>query len=90
MTIYAPTPDYEATVGATAKRLRGNPGAMRGVPSKAAKALLTLASMERQPRRLAATQVAGHRPIRCETLLPRFARPDGRIRQALQRVPLVW
>jgi NAD(P)-dependent dehydrogenase (short-subunit alcohol dehydrogenase family) len=52
MHIHAPSPDYEATVGATNKRLRGNPGASRGVPEKAAKALLELASMDRQPRRL--------------------------------------
>jgi NAD(P)-dependent dehydrogenase (short-subunit alcohol dehydrogenase family) len=52
MTILPCSPDYEATVGATTARLRGNPGAARGVPEKAAKALLALASMERQPRRL--------------------------------------
>ncbi|WP_224369429.1 oxidoreductase [Hyalangium versicolor] len=52
MKIYESQPDYEATVGATNKRLRGNPGAARGVPEKAAKALLELASMEKQPRRL--------------------------------------
>ena len=44
--------DYEATVGETNRRLRGNPGAARGVPAKAAKVLLELASMEKQPRRL--------------------------------------
>lgn len=52
MRIYPSKPDYEATVGETNKRLRGNPGAARGVPAKAAKALLELASMKKQPRRL--------------------------------------
>jgi NAD(P)-dependent dehydrogenase (short-subunit alcohol dehydrogenase family) len=52
MKIYPPSPGYEGTVGATAKRLRGDPGASHGVPAKAAKALLALASMEKQPRRL--------------------------------------
>jgi NAD(P)-dependent dehydrogenase (short-subunit alcohol dehydrogenase family) len=52
MTIYPSKPDYEATVGQTAKRLRGDAGSARGVPEKAAKALLTLASMPKQPRRL--------------------------------------
>lgn len=52
MTVHEAKPDYEATVGATNKRLRGNPGAARGVPAKAAKVLLELASMEKQPRRL--------------------------------------
>jgi NAD(P)-dependent dehydrogenase (short-subunit alcohol dehydrogenase family) len=52
MKIYAPTPDYEPTVGATNQRLRGSAGAARGVPAKAAKVLLELASMEKQPRRL--------------------------------------
>jgi NAD(P)-dependent dehydrogenase (short-subunit alcohol dehydrogenase family) len=52
MKIYPSQPDYEATVGATNKRLRGNPAAARGVPAKAAKVLLQLASMDRQPRRL--------------------------------------
>ncbi len=52
MKIYPQQPDYEGAVGDVAKRLRGNPGAARGVPAKAAKALLTLASMEKQPRRL--------------------------------------
>jgi NAD(P)-dependent dehydrogenase (short-subunit alcohol dehydrogenase family) len=52
MKVHPSKPDYEATVGETAKRLRGNPGAARGVPEKAAKALLTLASMPKQPRRL--------------------------------------
>ena len=52
MKIHPAQPDYEATVGATSKRLRGNPGAARGVPEKAARALLQLASMEKQPRRL--------------------------------------
>ncbi|APR78259.1 Short-chain dehydrogenase/reductase SDR [Minicystis rosea] len=52
MTIHASKPDYQATVGATNERLRNNPGAARGVPAKAAKVLLALASMEKQPRRL--------------------------------------
>jgi NAD(P)-dependent dehydrogenase (short-subunit alcohol dehydrogenase family) len=52
MKIYQSKPDYEATVGATARRLRGNPGAARGVPEKAATVLLQLASMEAPPRRL--------------------------------------
>jgi NAD(P)-dependent dehydrogenase (short-subunit alcohol dehydrogenase family) len=52
MKIYPVAPDYEATVGETNRRLRGNPGAARGVPAKAATALLELASMEKQPRRL--------------------------------------
>ncbi|HVJ89414.1 MAG TPA: SDR family NAD(P)-dependent oxidoreductase [Labilithrix sp.] len=52
MKMYTSQPDYEATVGATNKRIRGNPGASRGVPEKAAKVLLALASMEKQPRRL--------------------------------------
>jgi NAD(P)-dependent dehydrogenase (short-subunit alcohol dehydrogenase family) len=52
MNVHPSKPDYEATVGETAKRLRGNPGTARGVPEKAAKALLTLASMPKQPRRL--------------------------------------
>ena len=52
MKVYASSPDYEASVGATNKRFRGNPGTSRGVPEKAAKALLALASMEKQPRRL--------------------------------------
>ena len=52
MKILPSKPDYEATVGATVKRLRGDPGAARGVPEKAAQALLALASMPQQPRRL--------------------------------------
>jgi hypothetical protein len=52
MQMHAPSPDYEATVGATNQRLRGNPSAARGVPAKAAKVLLELASMQKQPRRL--------------------------------------
>jgi NAD(P)-dependent dehydrogenase (short-subunit alcohol dehydrogenase family) len=52
MKILPSKPDYEATVGETAKRLRGDPGAARGVPEKAAQALLALASMPKQPRRL--------------------------------------
>jgi NAD(P)-dependent dehydrogenase (short-subunit alcohol dehydrogenase family) len=52
MKVYPSQPDYEATVGATNRRLRGNPGAARGVPAKAAKVLLEVAAMERQPRRL--------------------------------------
>ena len=52
MKVYPSRPDYEATVGATNRRLRGNPAAARGEPAKAAKALLQLASMEQQPRRL--------------------------------------
>lgn len=49
---YQAQPDYQATVGETTRRLRGNPGAARGVPAKAAKVLLELASMQKQPRRL--------------------------------------
>lgn len=52
MTIHETKPDYRGTVGATNERLRGNPAAARGVPAKAARALLELASMEKQPRRL--------------------------------------
>jgi NAD(P)-dependent dehydrogenase (short-subunit alcohol dehydrogenase family) len=52
MTVHTAKPDYEATVGATNKRLRGNPGAARGVPEKAARVLLELAAMQKQPRRL--------------------------------------
>jgi NAD(P)-dependent dehydrogenase (short-subunit alcohol dehydrogenase family) len=52
MKIYDIKPDYEATVGATSARLRGKPGAARGVPAKAAQVLLDLASMPKQPRRL--------------------------------------
>jgi hypothetical protein len=52
MKVYPTSPDYEDSVGATNRRLRGNPGAARGVPAKAAQALLQLASMEKQPRRL--------------------------------------
>ena len=52
MTAYEAKPDYQATVGAANKHLRGNPGASRGVPAKAAKVLLELASMAKQPRRL--------------------------------------
>ncbi|MEI9936227.1 MAG: SDR family NAD(P)-dependent oxidoreductase [Pseudomonadota bacterium] len=52
MKIYPVRADYEASVGATNRRLRGNPDAARGVPAKAAKVLRELASMERQPRRL--------------------------------------
>jgi NAD(P)-dependent dehydrogenase (short-subunit alcohol dehydrogenase family) len=52
MKILPSKPDYEATVGETAKRLRGDPGAARGVPEKAAQALLALTSMPKQPRRL--------------------------------------
>ncbi|NVB77373.1 MAG: SDR family NAD(P)-dependent oxidoreductase [Kofleriaceae bacterium] len=52
MTVRAVQPDYEATVGATNRRLRGNPAASRGVPAKAAKVLLEVAAMEKQPRRL--------------------------------------
>jgi NAD(P)-dependent dehydrogenase (short-subunit alcohol dehydrogenase family) len=52
MKIYTPKPDYQATVGATNDRLRGNPSAARGVPAKAAQVLLQLATMEKQPRRL--------------------------------------
>jgi len=52
MKIYPAQPDYAATVGATNKLLRGNSSAARGRPEKAAKVLLTLAAMEKQPRRL--------------------------------------
>ena len=52
MKIYPTQADYEATVGATNRRLRGNSDAARGVPAKAAKVLRQLAAMERQPRRL--------------------------------------
>ena len=52
MTVHPAKPDYEAAVGATNKRLRGNPNAARGVPEKAARVLLALAAMEQQPRRL--------------------------------------
>jgi NAD(P)-dependent dehydrogenase (short-subunit alcohol dehydrogenase family) len=52
MKVYPTKPDYEATVGATNQRLRGNPAAARGVPAKAANVLLELASMKKQPRRL--------------------------------------
>jgi NAD(P)-dependent dehydrogenase (short-subunit alcohol dehydrogenase family) len=52
MTVHASKPDYEATVGATNRRLRGNPEAARGVPAKAAQVLLEVASMQQQPRRL--------------------------------------
>ena len=52
MQVHAARPDYAATVGATNARLRGNPEAARGVATKAAKALLELASMNPQPRRL--------------------------------------
>jgi NAD(P)-dependent dehydrogenase (short-subunit alcohol dehydrogenase family) len=52
MKIYPVKPDYEGTVGATNRRLRGNPDAARGVPGKAAKALIELASLPQQPRRL--------------------------------------
>jgi NAD(P)-dependent dehydrogenase (short-subunit alcohol dehydrogenase family) len=52
MVIHPSKPDYEATVGAIAKRFRGNDAVARGVPAKAAKVLLELASMEKQPRRL--------------------------------------
>lgn len=52
MKILPSTPDYEATVGETARRLRGDPGAARGVPEKAARVLLAVASMPEQPRRL--------------------------------------
>jgi len=52
MTIHPAKPDYEGTVGATNTRIRGMGAAARGVPAKAAKALLELAAMERPPRRL--------------------------------------
>src|SRR5262249_13924108 len=52
MKIYPAQPGYDAPVGETNRRLRGNPGAARGVPAKAAKVLLELVSMEKQPRRL--------------------------------------
>ncbi|MDI1429621.1 SDR family NAD(P)-dependent oxidoreductase [Polyangium sorediatum] len=52
MKIYTTQPDYEASVGALNRQIRGNPAAARGVPEKAAKVLLALASMEKQPRRL--------------------------------------
>lgn len=52
MTVHAVQPDYEATVGATNKHLRGNTAALRGVPAKAAKVLLEVAAMAQQPRRL--------------------------------------
>ncbi|AKF80340.1 short-chain dehydrogenase [Myxococcus fulvus 124B02] len=52
MTIHPSKPDYQATVGALNASVRANPGAARGVPEKAAKALLRLAAMEKQPRRL--------------------------------------
>lgn len=52
MRIHASRPDYDGTVGATNRRLRNDPGAARGAPEKAARALITLASMEKQPRRL--------------------------------------
>ncbi|NUO49149.1 MAG: SDR family NAD(P)-dependent oxidoreductase [Polyangiaceae bacterium] len=52
MKIYPSRADYELTVGATNERLRGNPAASRGVPAKAAKVLLELAAMDKQPRRL--------------------------------------
>lgn len=47
--MYPVGPAYQAAVSATTERLRGP---SRGVPEKAAKALLQLASMEKQPRRL--------------------------------------
>jgi len=54
MKVYPSKPDYEATVGAVAKRFRGSGAAAssRGVPEKAANALLRLAAMPQQPRRL--------------------------------------
>jgi NAD(P)-dependent dehydrogenase (short-subunit alcohol dehydrogenase family) len=52
MKVYPPEPDYVASVGATNARLRGNTAAARGVPEKAAKVLLQVASREQQPRRL--------------------------------------
>ncbi len=52
MKVYPTKPDYEGTVGATVKMQRGHGVATRGVPAKAAKALLALTSMAQQPRRL--------------------------------------
>src|SRR6478609_2307891 len=52
MKVFPAQPDYEATVGATNRRLRGATDAARGVPAKAAQALRQLAALERQPRRL--------------------------------------
>jgi NAD(P)-dependent dehydrogenase (short-subunit alcohol dehydrogenase family) len=52
MKIYSVAPDYDATVGATNRRLRGNADAARGVPAKAAQVLIQLAAMAKQPRRL--------------------------------------
>lgn len=52
MEIHATQPDYAGTVGATNARIRGQASAARGVPDKAAVAIMTLASMAKQPRRL--------------------------------------
>ncbi len=52
MTVHPVDPDYQASVGATNARIRGQGAASRGVPAKAARALLALASMDKQPRRL--------------------------------------
>ena len=50
MKVYPVQPEYQATVGPTEGRLRA--AAVRGDPAKAARVLVELASMEKQPRRL--------------------------------------
>lgn len=52
MTIHEQQPDYEPTVGATARRVRGNPDGSRGDPKKMAKVLADLPDAPELPRRL--------------------------------------
>ncbi len=52
MKIHEQQPDYEPTVGATAKRVRGNPDGSRGDPKKMARVLLEVAESPNPPRRL--------------------------------------
>jgi NAD(P)-dependent dehydrogenase (short-subunit alcohol dehydrogenase family) len=44
--------DYQATIGAFAEQVRGNAGAMRGDPAKAAQAIVRLAEEKEPPLRL--------------------------------------
>lgn len=52
MRIDEPSEPYRATVGAVAARLRGDQGAMRGDPARAAQAILEIARVDDPPLRL--------------------------------------
>ena len=46
MAVHAVSPDYEPTVGVTAKRMLGEPGTARGNPAKVSAAIIELANAE--------------------------------------------